>query len=125
MIEDSAHREQWNIAIGGDAAETGAGPGSYDIRQSVWHVNVSCALAHLTRYFADEKCDYSAAVLRLMEAVGGASSTRSSVGKTLPPTAASSHTTCTALQSLQRFWSCNSARSTEVGLSTENKRAHV
>jgi len=32
---------QWNIAIGGDAAETGVGPGSYDIRQSVWHVNVS------------------------------------------------------------------------------------
>lgn len=34
---------QWNIAIGGDAAETGVGPGSYDIRQSVWHVNVSPA----------------------------------------------------------------------------------
>ncbi|KAL3444053.1 iron permease FTR1/Fip1/EfeU [Aspergillus insuetus] len=29
----------WNKAIGGDAAETGSGPGSYDIRQSVWHVN--------------------------------------------------------------------------------------
>lgn len=29
----------WNKVIGGDAAETGAGPGSYDIRQSVWHVN--------------------------------------------------------------------------------------
>lgn len=29
----------WNVAIGGDAAETGVGPGSYDIRQSVWHVN--------------------------------------------------------------------------------------
>ncbi|KAJ5424104.1 hypothetical protein N7491_009320 [Penicillium cf. griseofulvum] len=29
----------WNHTIGGDAAETGAGPGSYDIRQSVWHVN--------------------------------------------------------------------------------------
>ena len=25
--------------IGGDAAETGNGPGSYNIRQSVWHVN--------------------------------------------------------------------------------------
>lgn len=34
---------QWNVAIGGDAAETGVGPGSYDIRQSVWHVNVSQA----------------------------------------------------------------------------------
>ncbi|KAJ6147734.1 hypothetical protein N7497_009716 [Penicillium chrysogenum] len=29
----------WNHAIGGDAAETGSGAGSYDIRQSVWHVN--------------------------------------------------------------------------------------
>ena len=27
--------------VGGDVAETGSGPGSYDIRQSVWHVNVS------------------------------------------------------------------------------------
>lgn len=33
--------QQWNKIIGGDAAETGAGPGSYDIRKSVWHVNVS------------------------------------------------------------------------------------
>ncbi|KAL9116381.1 MAG: hypothetical protein Q9187_007094, partial [Circinaria calcarea] len=32
-----AHK--WNTLIGGDAAETGAGAGSYDIRQSVWHVN--------------------------------------------------------------------------------------
>ena len=32
---------QWNSIIGGDAAEVGSGPGSYDIRQSVWHVNVS------------------------------------------------------------------------------------
>ncbi|KAI9932375.1 hypothetical protein ASPWEDRAFT_739360 [Aspergillus wentii DTO 134E9] len=29
----------WNNVIGGDASETGSGPGSYDIRQSVWHVN--------------------------------------------------------------------------------------
>lgn len=26
--------------MGGDAAEVGNGPGSYDIDQSVWHVNV-------------------------------------------------------------------------------------
>lgn len=31
--------QQWNNAIGGDAAETGSGPGSYDIDRSVWHVN--------------------------------------------------------------------------------------
>ncbi|KAL1650668.1 high-affinity iron permease [Diplodia intermedia] len=30
---------QWSQLTGGDAAETGSGPGSYDIRQSVWHVN--------------------------------------------------------------------------------------
>lgn len=29
----------WNKIIGGDASETGSGAGSYDIRQSVWHVN--------------------------------------------------------------------------------------
>ncbi|KAF4306100.1 putative plasma membrane iron permease protein [Botryosphaeria dothidea] len=29
----------WNKVIGGDASETGSGAGSYDIRQSVWHVN--------------------------------------------------------------------------------------
>lgn len=29
----------WNKVIGGDAAEVGSGPGSYDIRKSVWHVN--------------------------------------------------------------------------------------
>ncbi|KAK4693137.1 high-affinity iron transporter, partial [Lecanoromycetidae sp. Uapishka_2] len=29
----------WNKLVGGDAAETGSGPGSYDIRKSVWHVN--------------------------------------------------------------------------------------
>jgi high-affinity iron transporter len=29
----------WSKLTGGDAAETGSGPGSYDIRQSVWHVN--------------------------------------------------------------------------------------
>lgn len=29
----------WNKLTGGDTAETGSGPGSYDIRLSVWHVN--------------------------------------------------------------------------------------
>ncbi|KIX07945.1 uncharacterized protein Z518_02599 [Rhinocladiella mackenziei CBS 650.93] len=31
--------DSWNKATGGDAAENGSGPGSYDIRRSVWHVN--------------------------------------------------------------------------------------
>ncbi|TKA71104.1 hypothetical protein B0A49_03256 [Cryomyces minteri] len=34
----------WNHVVGGDAAETGAGPGSYDIRQSVWHINFGSPL---------------------------------------------------------------------------------
>ncbi len=29
----------WNVLTGGDAAENGHGPGTYDIRQSIWHVN--------------------------------------------------------------------------------------
>ncbi|KAE8352495.1 iron permease FTR1 [Aspergillus coremiiformis] len=29
----------WNKIVGGDASETGSGPGSYNIQQSVWHVN--------------------------------------------------------------------------------------
>ncbi|KXJ86037.1 iron permease FTR1/Fip1/EfeU [Microdochium bolleyi] len=32
-------QQQWNNAVGGDAAEVGVGPGSYDIDRSVWHVN--------------------------------------------------------------------------------------
>lgn len=31
----------WNKHIGGELDEFGNGPGSYDIDQSVWHVNVS------------------------------------------------------------------------------------
>jgi len=34
-------QQKWNKVVGGDAAEVGAGPGSYDIDSSVWHVNVS------------------------------------------------------------------------------------
>ncbi|KXJ86607.1 putative iron transferase [Microdochium bolleyi] len=31
--------QKWNEVVGGDAAEVGSGPGSYDIDKSVWHVN--------------------------------------------------------------------------------------
>ncbi|RDW95273.1 hypothetical protein BP5796_01036 [Coleophoma crateriformis] len=31
--------KKWNDAIGGDAAETGSGAGSYDVDKSVWHIN--------------------------------------------------------------------------------------
>ncbi|KAF7520063.1 hypothetical protein G7054_g12890 [Neopestalotiopsis clavispora] len=30
---------EWSQVTGGDASETGSGPGSYDITKSVWHVN--------------------------------------------------------------------------------------
>jgi high-affinity iron transporter len=30
---------EWNNIIGGDASEVGSGPGSYNILESVWHVN--------------------------------------------------------------------------------------
>ena len=36
--------QNWNDLTGGDAAETGAGAGSYDITKSVWHINV-CLLS--------------------------------------------------------------------------------
>lgn len=35
----------WSKTIGGDASETGSGPGSYNIYKSVWHVN--CCNAEL------------------------------------------------------------------------------
>lgn len=35
----SFEQQKWNKLVGGDAAEAGAGPGSYDIDNSVWHVN--------------------------------------------------------------------------------------
>jgi len=35
LFEDN----KWTQLIGGDIAETNSGPGSYDIRNSVWHVN--------------------------------------------------------------------------------------
>ncbi|KAK4122897.1 putative iron transferase [Parathielavia appendiculata] len=35
----SFEQDAWQVLIGGDAAELGEGPGSYDIDRSVWHVN--------------------------------------------------------------------------------------
>lgn len=32
-------QQEWNKIVGGDAAEVGAGAGSYDIDHSVWHIN--------------------------------------------------------------------------------------
>ena len=44
--------QNWNNAVGSDAAEFGAGYGSYDIDQSVWHVNVS----HLNGHMGGNPC---------------------------------------------------------------------
>jgi len=35
----SFQTHEWNTITGGDASEVGSGPGSYNIRESVWHVN--------------------------------------------------------------------------------------
>ncbi|KAI7788770.1 iron permease FTR1 family protein [Diaporthe eres] len=32
-------QQEWNNIVGGDAAELGTGPGSYDVDKAVWHVN--------------------------------------------------------------------------------------
>jgi high-affinity iron transporter len=37
----------WAKIAGEGAVEAGAGPGSYDVRKSVWHVNVSVVLQML------------------------------------------------------------------------------
>ena len=44
--------QNWNNAVGSDAAELCAGPGSYDISKSVWHINVSIKYMTL-RHFAN------------------------------------------------------------------------
>ena len=49
----STDKRQWGKFIGGDASETGSGPGSYDIRKSVWHVNVSSHSTETTWIDAD------------------------------------------------------------------------
>jgi high-affinity iron transporter len=43
----------WVKLAGEGAAEAGAGPGSYDIRKSVWHVNVSLNLDRVQNRFAN------------------------------------------------------------------------
>jgi high-affinity iron transporter len=43
----------WVKLAGEGAAEAGAGPGSYDIRKSVWHVNVSSITTPISRLCAD------------------------------------------------------------------------
>lgn len=82
--------QAWNDAIGGDAAETGSGPGSYDIENSVWHINVS-KLEYPTRPVHHTLTPSSTVTQNLMEVVGGVSSIPYLAGKTPQLTAPLSH----------------------------------
>lgn len=93
----------WNKMVGKDVAELGAGPGSYDISRSVWHVNVrippgwsACVKANLV--------PYSVAALNSMVGVAGESSMEFSDGRIPRPTAQSYHITSTGLLSSLHSW---------------------
>jgi hypothetical protein len=102
---------------GEGAAEAGAGPGSYDIRKSVWHVNVSlrCQLCE-----AGEDVVYSqwnsAAHPSTTAMVAGESSTLYSDGKTQPHTAPSSRTISTGSPSLLGSCSLVGRRTSRIRL---------
>jgi FTR1 family protein len=74
----------WVKLAGEGAAEAGAGPGSYDIRKSVWHVNVSdlrnYSLRPLSLTMRNSAAHHSTTVK-----VDGAFSTLSSDGRTARP----------------------------------------
>lgn len=83
-------QQQWNKVVGGDAAELGDGPGSYDIDRSIWHVNVSeksCLV------ICTDVC--SAVTLSSTVEEAGPSSTLSWAGTTRPRTVLFLRTTCT------------------------------
>lgn len=94
--------QQWNKIVGGDAAETGAGPGSYDIRKSVWHVNVSTSaqVNCLSQVRNHAKNANSAVVRKSMVVEGGEYSMHCSGGRIRPLMEPSSLTICIGSQSL-------------------------
>jgi high-affinity Fe2+/Pb2+ permease len=47
----SFEQQKWQQLIGADASELGAGPGSYDIGRSVWHVNVGFLFSFFLFFF--------------------------------------------------------------------------
>lgn len=81
------------MIVGGDAAELGSGPGSYDIRRSVWHVNVS--LVQLMTREGQTDNIFSAATRTLTAEGSGAYSTHYWAGRTLPQSGPLCHTTFT------------------------------
>lgn len=94
--------QQWNKIIGGDAAETGVGPGSYDIRKSVWHVNVSTAaqVNDLSQVRNHTKKKNSAVARRSMVAEVGEYSMQFSGGRIRPLMEPSYLTICIGSRSL-------------------------
>ena len=99
--------QAWNKEVGADADEVGSGPGSYDITKSVWHVNVrhlSPSPPSLQFPLVTVLTSHSSATQSSTEAAAGESSTLSSAGKTPPPTAPSSPTTCTGSLSSWASW---------------------
>lgn len=112
----SFEQQAWNKLVGGDAAEAGAGPGSYDIDRSVWHVNVS---TRATSLFVCCTCllilSCSAVRPKPPTAKLGVSSTPFSAGPTRPLTAPSSRTTSTGSLSWLALSSCASASPLAAG----------
>ena len=86
-------QDAWIKLAGEGAGEAGSGPGSYDIRKSVWHVNVSHPASWLV--FDQIITANSAAPQVRRVTAAGASSTRSLGGKTAQHMDLSSRIICT------------------------------
>lgn len=89
-------QQHWNKMVGKDVSELGAGPGSYDISRSVWHVNVRISAELATDNML---IFYSVAVPKLMVEVAGVSLMEYLDGRIPQPTAPSYRTTSTGLPS--------------------------
>lgn len=88
--------QKWNNAVGGDASEVGSGPGSYDIDESVWHVNVSDLALQLLRLSLTSS---SLVTQNSMGVAAGVYLMPFSDGRTLQPMALSYPITATGLPS--------------------------
>jgi hypothetical protein len=104
----------WNKIIGGDAAEVGSGPGSYDVRKSVWHVNVSQA-RRLSPSTSAAKCFIREPIQKSMVVVAGESLMPSLVGQTQLHLVQSSHTISTGSLSLPCSSPCDITKSMAIG----------
>lgn len=96
----SLEQNAWVKIAGEGAAEAGAGPGSYDIRKSVWHVNVSPITYHPRLVWGGMLTRNSAAHLSRMAMEDGVFSTRFSDGRIALHMALSFRTISTGSSSL-------------------------